>query len=433
MYAIPPHILPNSRRKPVKAVIDGFVDIPLLLIPNRQALALAALVGKELRKTEARIGDRIYPALTPHLGTVTYTRDEEEHAKLHYDEQELRDHNVAYAKDVAQDYSRLTGITVHLHSPKTTRVEPLPAKTDEIHIIFGATPTGPQQAFHDVDKVFGQTLDNKAWYFRRMDPVKGRGVSLHDPDDKTKKPLVQVIGHTGYMLVQVLSITNRGAVAKVFRGLLNLVHAGIPLSAKRKPKRIVSGSDFAARYISLRSEMHDWRKDKIKEMDLEVERTLKAHLKALEDARFWKLIERAEDGEDLKSTSSFASRKEFKRILAMPEVSKIELIDEGLHILTQDLTAAFEGKVYRLGRYVVRISSHQFAVFCEQSHHPKGNIHPHYPNNGVPCWGNAGIPIVRAYQEGRIADFIELVIKWLTQGYEPALAETKIEEWPHAS
>lgn len=430
MYAVPPYLLPGSRRKPVRAAIDGFIDIPLLLVPDKQA---AALDRRKLRKTEARIGDRMYPALTPHLGTVTYTRDEDEHAKLHYEEQELREHNTAYVKDVAQDYSRLTGITVHLHSPKATRVEPLPAKADEIHVLFGATPTGPQQVFHDVSTVFGQTLDNKAWYFRRMDPVKGRGIALHDPDDKAKKPLIQVIGRTGYMLVQVLSITNRGAVAKVFRGLLNLVHSGIALAAKRKGERISSSRDFAERYAALRAEMHDWRKEKIKEMDLEVERALKAYLKALEDARFWKLIERAEDDEDCKNASSFASRKEYKRILTMPEVAKIEYADEGLHIHTKDLTAAFEGKAYRLGRYVVRISAHQFAVFCERSYHPKGIIHPHYPNDGVPCWGNAGIPITRAYREGRIADFAELVIKWLTQGYEPALAETKIEEWPHAS
>lgn len=430
MHAIPPHMLPNSRRSPVKAAIDGFTYIPLLLVPDKQVKILDTV---KLRKTEARVGDRIYPAYTPYLGTVTYTRDEEEHAKLHYDEQELREHNTAYAKDVAQDYSRLTGITVHLHSPRAVRVEPLPAKDDEVHIIFGATPTGPQHVFHDVAKVFGQTLDNKAWYFRRTGPIKGRGVALHDPEDKGEKPLVQVVGRTAYMLTQVLSITNRGAVDKVFRGMLNLVHQGLPLAAMRRSKRIVSSREFAERYTSLRAGTHAWRKAKIIELELEVESKLKAYQQALEDLRVWKLIEHGEDGNDLACTQAFASRKEYKRIRSMPEVAGIEFVDEGLHILTKDLTANFDGKSYRLGAYVVRISDHEFALFCERSYHPKGFIHPHYPNAGTPCWGNAGIPIVRAYRDGRIADFIELIIKWLTQGYDPALADTKIEEWPHAS
>jgi hypothetical protein len=430
MHAIPPHVLPNSNRRPVKAAIDGFTDIALLLVPDKQ---LKAIDTGKLRKTEARIGDRIYPAYTPHLGTVTFDRDEEEHAKLHYEEQKLREHNVAYAKDVAQDYSRLTGITVHLHSPHAVRVEPLPAKSNEVHVIFGATPTGPHYAFHDIEKVFGQTLDNKAWYFRRTGPIKGRGVALHDPDDKGQKPLVQVVGRTAYMLTQALSITNRGAIDKVFRGMLNLVHQGLPLAAKRTSKRIVSASDFADRYKKLRAETHAWRKAKIIELELEVERNLTAYQKSIEDLRVWKTIERGEDGDDESTTKTFASRKEFKRIRSMPEVAGIEFKDEGLHILTKDLTAVFDGKSFKLGAYVVRISDHEFALFCEQSHHPKGFIHPHYPNTGVPCWGNAGIPIVRAYRDGRIADFIELVIKWLTQGYDPALADTKIEEWPHAT
>ncbi|MCC7523156.1 hypothetical protein IT407_05185 [Candidatus Uhrbacteria bacterium] len=430
MHAIPPHLLPESRRKPVKAAIDGFTNIPLLLVPDKQA---AALDRKKLRKTEARIGDRIYPALTPHLGTVTYTRDEEEHAKLHYEEQELRNHNLAYVKDVAQDLSRLTGLTVHLHSPKAVRVEPLPAKPDEFHVIFGAIPTGPFRALNDIDKVFGQTLDNKAWYFRRIEPVKGRGLALYDPEDKDKKSIVQMVSRTGYMLIPVLSVTNRGAVAKIFRGLLNLVFQGLSQTAKHKAKRISSSQTFAKHHLAIREESHDWRKDRIKEQEVAAEKALKDYQRALEDLRFWKFVDQADSDENRKAVRAGSARQDYARIRNMAEVERIEFVDEGLHVVTRVISAQFDGKSYRLGRYAIRIARDQFSLFCTESCHPKGIIHPHYPTDGVPCWGNAGIPITRAYQEGRLGDFVELVIKWLTQGYEPALADTKIEEWPHAS
>lgn len=424
--AVPPHLLPDLRGKSVEADIDGF-RVRLKLV---SAKAAGKLDKKKHRTTEARVGDRIYPALTPYFGTVSYNPNEEEYDKLSLGDKDIRDGNVAAVKRIAHEYSRLTRIAVHMHSLKVLRSEPLPTKPDEIHILFGAIPPGRVARSYDLSEAFGQILDTRAMYYPRTHPVKGRGVVRWQKDDKDKRALVQVVNRTAYLLMPVLGLNNRPAIDPVFKGLLGLIHEALPLAAKRMAKPVRSAQAFNRRYHQLRKEFHDWRIEREKEMVEKVASTLKEYQNALDDLRSFKTASPLVHAADLKIVRGMAKRGDFDRIKEMSEVDHIEFLDEGLHVVTKLVTCTYDGQTHRLGRYVIRLADHDFSLFCEESHHPKGTIHPHYPNDGTPCWGNVGIPLARAQSEGRLADLVELVIKWLTQGYDPVLANTKLEEWP---
>jgi hypothetical protein len=122
---------------------------------------------------------------------------------------------------------------------------------------------------------------------------------------------------------------------------------------------------------------------------------------------------------------------DFVAIRKMPEVRRLSIVDNGIHVETEVIHAEHGGRRYALGRYVVRISSvGGVAVWCEETLHPKRVPHPHIHLDGNACFGNAVEAIAKNAAYHRYHDTVALVIRWLAKGYTPILANSKIEEWP---
>ncbi len=122
---------------------------------------------------------------------------------------------------------------------------------------------------------------------------------------------------------------------------------------------------------------------------------------------------------------------EFKTLRSNKLLKVVGILKGGLQVVTHPIVYQHEGKRYRLGTYVIRISKvGQVSVWAESTSHPSGCPHPHIGLSGNPCFGNISIAIDRAAIEHRIVDTIDLVLRWLTEGYDPKLADTPITEWP---
>jgi hypothetical protein len=125
------------------------------------------------------------------------------------------------------------------------------------------------------------------------------------------------------------------------------------------------------------------------------------------------------------------ARSDWERLSSNPLLKSFGKLDKGFQAITQPIISEFDGVRYRLGSYHIRIAlSGHVAVWSEEATHPGGIAHPHIGWSGNPCFGNISIAIERAGIERRIADAIDLVLRWLIEGYDPGLAETPITEWP---
>jgi hypothetical protein len=125
---------------------------------------------------------------------------------------------------------------------------------------------------------------------------------------------------------------------------------------------------------------------------------------------------------------------DFRKIKELPEVARVGIVHEGLHVETVPIDIEHDGKRYTLGAFVLRINARGgVTVWSEAPTHPKGIPHPHISKNGVACFGNATDAITKHAAQFRFYDCVLLVVLWLTRGYTPALALVKIEEWPEVA
>ena len=125
------------------------------------------------------------------------------------------------------------------------------------------------------------------------------------------------------------------------------------------------------------------------------------------------------------------SNIDWERLRANPLIKSFGLQSGGLHIITESIVYSYDGKCYRLGSYIIRISGiGAVSVWAKESAHPRGIPHPHIGWSGDPCFGNISKALYRASTGGRTVDAVEFVLRWLTEGYDPLLAEESIHAWP---
>ena len=123
-------------------------------------------------------------------------------------------------------------------------------------------------------------------------------------------------------------------------------------------------------------------------------------------------------------------KKDWMRLHAFAGVQKVSVVDHGIHVETNSLIVACDSVKYRIGSFIIRYCHDGIFVWSQNSLHKQGIAHPHISESGVVCFGNVGSAITTAAIESRVVDAVELVLRWLTDGYDPELAETKITEWP---
>lgn len=302
--------------------------------------------------------------------------------------------------------------------------------SDIIHIFVKARPPGdadPDGRYFA--EVFGLPIDKDGKSARVANPTRGRGILVLDDD---KKPLAQILGKNFYSLIPLYWNFDPVRSPIIFEKLLALIWDTYRTGSKEKKARIAKGMEFleiTSRWVGRKGVL-------IKKEISEIDEKIQSLQKDLAEALCLKKI-RVTVLESFLS-SSFVEEslnrlsEDFKKIRLLSGIEKISIVDEGIHVETGPIVISEKGKNYMIAdSFTIRLSeSGRIAIWTESSHHPKGIPHPHINQVSSPCLGNATNAIIQAVSEYRHFDTINYILRWLKEGYTPALAAVKVDEWP---
>lgn len=124
--------------------------------------------------------------------------------------------------------------------------------------------------------------------------------------------------------------------------------------------------------------------------------------------------------------------REWRRAQKHQDIRSWAIVEESVQVETCSIVSApYESKRYRYGRLIIRLGPRgDVYIWSTNPRGPHGLVHPHIGASGNPCLGNIGPAIREAILESRLLDAINLILRWVREGYDPTLAENKIEQWP---
>lgn len=324
----------------------------------------------------------------------------------------------------------LTGQFLVLNMASELPCPPLPVEPGRVDILLGSIPPG-EYTHRYVRKAFGLCLEHEGKEVWVRNPTKGRGVVVKDDQGEA---VVQIIDRTVYFLYPVTSYYHQGVTEALFRhGLVRAMNA---LRDMERGKLLPPKPEFGlAPFVAMVQEDTDGRaahfRKRIKEVETEID-SLRSQL----ESQYRQLLEfRAAAAQEQNQTLHADVLKrvpsDYRRLKRLPLVGRVYMCEGGLQVETREIVVAHEGVRYPTGRFIVRFSrTGVLSIWAIETRHPDGVPHPHLRKYGSPCFGTASEAISRAAGEIRYADAMELILRWLTEGYAPEVASTKIETWP---
>lgn len=416
-----------------KAVVehDGFKVRGVLLSGARPLLRKFAQRTNLARGLIGRLGDRLVPILG-NGGSVVLTV-----SKTHALSKAPAD--IAHVTSVAEILSCLSGLEVQLSIPDVSRTPPLSGVRlngscyphARIHVVLGASPTGETITYEGA-RACGVPFYDDGRLVSFPGATRGRGRRVYDQEDCC---IGQIVGDSIFLFApahveEIAKVfTTRGELfkkmlacawnaqletpkkdlpelpitdKKQFKAVLQIVDDTVPgLFARRLAKVDARLHELQQTYAGLVAERHRLR---VMQVRLQAEPHYGAQK---ERVKAWDVLRR------------------------IPEYESFTWREDALQIRTRPIVAEHEGKRYLLGTYGARIETEgRVSLWCETSFHPKGHAHPHISKEHVVCFGNIDFELREAAAEGRFADAGLLLVEWFRRGYEPHLADFKIEEWP---
>lgn len=332
-------------------------------------------------------------------------------------------------------FAGVTGRVVRVTLSDAPQLAPMRSEGGVIDVIIGPSPAGAA-GYRRSNQLCGIPLDQRGYFVYHRDAAAGRGIILRDENDVA---FAQVVENVIYLLVPVHSVealrlldTKRGPglLERAFVPAWNALVA--PTKEQAPPRRRLSTAEamelFTRETLDMQERVnHALLKDK-KER---VEKTLAAYLEALRDLETIRMF--ADTASKRTEADAAQVVDDWKRLLAHPLVAGIEAMDGFMHLRTRALTLEHEGRRYRLGSYVIRFSPHDgVSIWSKTPTHPERIPHPHISSDGTICFGNVTRVIHEDVVALRFGSAAETVLRWLTEGYDPARADTKIEQWPLA-
>ncbi|MEY4723645.1 MAG: hypothetical protein RLZZ324_1158 [Candidatus Parcubacteria bacterium] len=114
----------------------------------------------------------------------------------------------------------------------------------------------------------------------------------------------------------------------------------------------------------------------------------------------------------------------------MPGVTAVRLVDDGIHLETEDVVLTHGATTRNLGPFVIRLDpSGTVEVWSEAPRHPGGHHHPHIDRKTLTCFGTVSAPLAKHMSDFHYADAARIVLRWL-RTYNPVSTLHKLEEWP---
>ncbi len=124
-------------------------------------------------------------------------------------------------------------------------------------------------------------------------------------------------------------------------------------------------------------------------------------------ADYWRRICILRDGKD----SSF-TLNEFNNLLNIPEVRDVHVRDGEIFVYTKDIVVGYENKKYRIGSFLIKISTDGELLIKNLTNPYKFFDHPHI-SYGKPCLGSIRAGVARLIGEYQFVTAIEVLIDYL--------------------
>ncbi len=322
------------------------------------------------------------------------------------------------------------GWDIHFHTGAYGFIrEPFAETPRRLNIFTNCVPPGEVSSCHR-GRVFNLPLaaDGKEQVCMNFTP--GRGIAAEDDGGA----VAQIVGSNFYFLGPMITCFNEITSAKIFE--LLLAECWNAYCNEKKEKK--ESRPAPLEQVMFMSEAYDW----LTLRPQHIERTLAGTNMELlgkfeEIAVIQKNIRQYIQLLEVLKSDQYASNarerlgEEWKKISALSDIENLAIIDDGLQAHTKPIAMKYNGVMYNVGSFVIRVSKYgTISVWSENPTHPDRVPHPHIGKDGTPCFGNATEAIIRAASALRYADTFSYVLRWLRDGYTPELALVKIEEWP---
>lgn len=363
----------------------------------------------------------------------TSTPRKEVSVTLDYDKEDFLAKNPAVERQirkVLEKFAARVAKNITMHFVKGPAFQPFP-KDDALHFVVGATAPGAIGAI-ELSHVCGVRLNERGRYIRMDGPTAGVGFLVKDEDKET---VAQVVDSTAYLFIPSPSrcpFHFEGSEATdLYSRLVDLVWKTMKRERKHpKAQSIESLSAYrecVGKHLGGMSKLLETQKEII---NIQIEKKLD-ELRSLysQKENYGRLaaFEAQRTDEDRRELPM----RDWSRIEKMPLVERVLWVEDAMHVRTKRIIVEYEGVYYDFGKFMIRMALCDTpAVWALCPTHPERVAHPHISRNGIVCFGNVSVPLAQAAGEGRMADALELMMKWLVEGYDPNLADTKIETWP---
>ncbi len=425
------HHVNGIRKKRVHYLYDGFRVQGVLLTAPR---SLMRRFVQSARLSPALVGEvhsMQVPVLTDGGSSTLSIGTEHAFGKSPSDAQ--------HVQEVGNTLSIISGLEVCIDFPQEEEIAPVMRQRKKgavypaasIHIVVGSSPMGDSITYEG-EKACGISFlsDGEASSFPGA--TRGRGYRVNDVEDTC---IGQVVGDSIFLFAPVRlkeAIKTFTTHGDLFKKMLCCAW-NAQLTAAARSELVLPISDPLG-YQAVLSMMDKLLprviEKRLTETDRQIEVLRRRYARLLSERQQFRVMQRG-----FVTNPYFGPIEErtkaWKVLQSIEEFKEYAWRENGLQILTHPVVHEYEGIRYVLGVYGARIELEgRVTLWCEHSFHPKGAAHPHISRQGVTCFGNIEFALREAAAEGRLSDAALLLAQWLRHGYEPHLADFKIEEWP---
>ncbi|MEK7639520.1 MAG: hypothetical protein AAB388_05175 [Patescibacteria group bacterium] len=344
----------------------------------------------------------------------------------------LQRHSMKFVLKMLASFS---GYNFKLHLVSGPAFTPRKKEIGVIHVVLGAAPDGPLQDEY-VNKLCGIWLDPDGDRSFPRSFTPGRGTYVKDSEGAI---IAQYVDSTIYLLLpfrdsdQYALMYKPTARPDLFRAAMKIAWNGyVPKNLKRAVLPPMTKDSFASFAKERKKRLFEHFASEIKETNESIER-LTAELQSKLNLKRQLLRMKA----GLESAVAVDEKElitSWPQIMRNPLLHKLHEHEEAIFLETKPIIIDYKGTRRKIGRFVIRYKfGGQPGIWAIEAAHPRLIAHPHISPNGAVCFGNATFAIEQAAAEARIEDLFSLICRWLRDGYEPTLADTKVEEWPEVT
>lgn len=330
----------------------------------------------------------------------------------------------------------ITGLDITVHVPETRTIPLLPTRKNGIDIVIGSCPPGDIQQEH-LSVVCGVRIAPYGRGYRIETHTRGYGRLVRSSYEDFV--LGQIVGTTLYIplpteIQDLLIFYTKAGGSLMFRCLKDMwkgyvheegfVAQSLALTTPQECSNALKKQDIE--FVSALMGRMDTLK---KEVDV----ALAKYNSALKDLHGGQMfIAGLRAATESETSETVEARNElWAKLLKDPRVVSIEMVDEAYQMVTSPIMFVDGSTKRPLGSFGARINDlNEVFVWSFDSPHPDRVPHPHISVCGHKCFGNVGPSIHDELIVRNVPGAFLMMLDWLEDGYDPQLADVKIEEWP---